>query len=250
MNSPIRLIVADIDGCLSRGSTNPFSPRLIDRLIETNALAKEDPTVPPVTFCTGRPQPYVECLIQVTHGYMPALCESGTVLFDPVHHTVTKHPGFGAREEAQLAKLNKLIEAEFVRGKVMCEPGKVTHTTLLVGEPFKPVDLLPRAQELIREFDGAFDIEMTRMCLHFLFRHLHNGTGLQWLSEYTGIPVSQMAGIGDARTDLPFLRMLPLTCAPSGAHQDVKDICSHVSEACDADAAVEFLDFIIAHNRA
>lgn len=249
MSERVRLLVADIDGCLSRGSKNPFSPRLIERLIDANNRSRTDINVPAVTFCTGRPQPYVECLIQVSHGYMPALCESGSVLFDPSLHTVQIHPGFGEREQELLRELAGRIEREFAGLDVMAEPGKVTHLTLLIAEPLKARDLLPKALEIAASFDGAFEVEMTRICLHFLFRHLHKGTGLQWLADYTGISPAHMAGIGDARTDLPFLRMVPHSCAPAEAHEDVKSICTFLSSGCDADAAVEFLDFLIDHNR-
>src|SRR5436190_1426021 len=93
----IRLIVADIDGCLSKGSANPIPLRLIKRLVDANERSHSDPDVPAVTFCTGRPQPYVECLVQSTAGYMPALCEGGTVFFEPVKYEITTHPNFGDR---------------------------------------------------------------------------------------------------------------------------------------------------------
>ena len=49
----------------------------------TNEASRADPLVPAVTLCTGRPQPYVECLLQVIHSDTPALCEGGTVMFHP-----------------------------------------------------------------------------------------------------------------------------------------------------------------------
>jgi hydroxymethylpyrimidine pyrophosphatase-like HAD family hydrolase len=247
---PIRLIVADVDGCLSKGSKNPIPLALVQKLIETNELSKCDPAVPAITFCTGRPQPYVECLIQVTHGHMPALCESGTVFFDPLTHEVVLHPAFGAEERALLARLHARLERDILGPAVTTEPGKVTHVTLLLSPPLKPTDLLPRAQAAAREFGGVFEIELSRICLHFLFRHLNKGTGIEWLASHTGIAVDEMAGIGDALPDIPFLSRVALGCAPANAMPEVKQACQFVSERDDADATIEFIDHVIARNRA
>jgi 3-deoxy-D-manno-octulosonate 8-phosphate phosphatase KdsC-like HAD superfamily phosphatase len=58
-----------------------------------------------------------------------------------------------------------------------------------------------------------------------------------------------MAGIGDARPDIPFLEKVGLPFAPGNAHDDVKAVCSMVSEHADSEAAIELLDYVIAHNR-
>jgi hypothetical protein len=246
---PIRLIVADVDGCLSKGSKNPIPLALVQKLIETNERSKSDPAVPAITFCTGRPQPYVECLIQVTHGHMPALCESGTVFFDPMTHEVVLHPGFGAEERALLGRLHARLAKDILGPDVMPEPGKVTHVTLLLAPPLKPADLLARAQAVAREFGGVFEIEMSRICIHFLFRHLNKGTGIEWLASHTGVALDEMAGIGDALPDIPFLSRVALGCSPANAMPEVKRVCAFVSGRDDAEATIEFIDHVVARNR-
>ncbi len=245
----IRLIVADVDGCLSKGSQNPIPLVLVRKLIETNEQSKTDPNVPAVTFCTGRPQPYVECLIQVTHGYMPALCEAGSVFFDPVTHEVALHPGFGTDERKTVARLHEILEREMLGPQIVPEPGKVTHVTLLLTPPLRPLDLQAKAESIARRFGDTFDIEYTRSCIHYLFRHLNKGTGVEWLAAHTGIPLCGMAGVGDASPDIPFLAMVGRSCAPANAFDSVKRICTFVSDRDDADATIEFIDRVIAENR-
>jgi len=246
---PIRLLVADIDGCLSRGSGSPFELELLRRLAEANLASRTDVTLPAITFCTGRPQPYVECLLQATYGHHPALCEGGTVLFDPTSHSIETHPSFTMREEKLLAELRAHVDRRLLRPNVKHEPGKITHITLIIQPPHTPAALYPIAQEIAAQFDGEFVVEETRMCIHFLFRHIHKGIGIDWLSSHTGIPPEQMAGIGDARPDLPFLVKVGYPFAPANAHADVKAVARGVSELPDAAAALELLDRIIAHNR-
>lgn len=241
--------MADIDGCLSKGSRFPFSLKLIERLVETNRNSRIDSNVPPITFCTGRPQPYVECLIQVSQGYMPALCEGGSVLFDPVNHNIFTHPGFGKREEKVLRELQKMVRSEFGPNEVMFEPGKTTHLTLIVAPPLRPDDLLERAREIAARFEGEFSVDTTKVCVHFLFKHLNKGTGIEWLADRTSILPQEMAGIGDATPDLPFLRMMGLSCAPAEAHEEVKSACNVESCKCDADAMLELIDRVIDQNQ-
>ncbi|MBX7244487.1 MAG: HAD hydrolase family protein [Candidatus Sumerlaeaceae bacterium] len=250
LEKPVRLFVADIDGCLSGGSTTQYSVEMIEKLQHANRASRTDPAVPAVTFCTGRPQPYVECLIQATHGYKSALCEGGALFFDPVNHLVHTHPSFGPREQKLLSELRAMVARELVNDQVMFEPGKVTHITLILAPPLRPPDLIGKAEEIAGRFGETFMVEQTRVCVHILFRHLHKGTGIEWLSEHTGIGPSEMAGIGDAGPDIPFLKMMGVACAPANAHADVKAVADFVSERPDAQAAAEFLDHIIAANRA
>ncbi|MCX7020496.1 MAG: HAD hydrolase family protein [Candidatus Sumerlaeota bacterium] len=245
----IDLIVADIDGCLTQGSRTGYSLRLIEKLQMINQMSRTDSDVPPVTYCTGRPQPYVECLIQATHGYMPALCEGGAVFYDPVQHSVRTHSAFGKHEETMLARLRETITREMIHDHIMYEPGKVTHVTLLITPPHQTEEHLDKAREIARRFDGEFLIETTRICIHFLFPKLNKGAGIEWLSEHTGIAPQRMAGIGDAHPDLPFLRMMGLSCAPANAHEDLKKTCHLVSDKNDAEATMDFIDQIITMNR-
>src|SRR4051812_23959791 len=107
---PIRLFVCDIDGCLSKGSTHHFDPELIRVLSSANRMSKTDPDYPAITFCTGRTMPYVECLLQVVGGYMPALCENGTVLFEPNRYEISVHPKLGENERELLSRMRSLID--------------------------------------------------------------------------------------------------------------------------------------------
>lgn len=247
--TPIRLLVADIDGCLCRGTGHAYNHTLLQRLATINAASRTDDAVPAVTFCTGRPQPYVECLLQVIDGRYPALCESGTVLFDLDTHSIVNHPDFTPQRQKMLASLRADVEKHLGKPNVKPEPGKVSHITLIIQPPDSPAALLARAQELVDAYGDTFYIEQTSICLHFLFRDIHKGTGLTWLSQHTGIPLQQMAAIGDSTPDIPFLQMAGFAFAPANARQAVKDCCHAVSRFNDADAASELIELLIAHNK-
>ena len=244
-----RLIVADIDGCLSRGSRSFFSRDLIEKLVATNAAALTDPLVPAVTLCTGRPQPYVECLLQVIHCDTPALCEGGTVMFHPKQHLVEFHKDFGVRENELLDRLRVRVDEVLLRPGVVHEPGKATHVTLLVTDPWKPADLMQEAEAIRAEFGDTFTLDTSRIAMHFLFRHLNKGSGITWLAQRTGVALDEMAAIGDATPDLHFMRRTGLSCAPANAFDPVKAIATHVSELEDAEAVMEFIELVLQRNR-
>jgi hydroxymethylpyrimidine pyrophosphatase-like HAD family hydrolase len=242
------LIVADIDGCLSSGAGWPFDLDLLTTLRRANDESRSNPAVPAITLCTGRPQPYVECLLQAIGGHVPALCESGTVFFDPVDHSILTHPGFGLKEERALEDLRNRVAHRMMKENIQPEPGKVTHLTVIIQPPDTPEALYDEAVEIAAEFGDMFVVELTSICVHFLFRHLHKGTGIQWLSEHTGIPLGQMAGIGDAAPDLPFLTQVGYAFAPANAQAAVKKACHAVSTRNDAGAAFELFQSILNHN--
>lgn len=247
-HTPIRLIVADIDGCLTRGTGFPFDHELLQTFARANEASRTDAAVPAITLCTGRPQPYVECMMQAIAGYLPALCESGTVFFDPPTHSILMHPEFGERQQEQLNSLRAKVMARLGNDRVKPEPGKLSHITLIIQEPYTPEELLPAAEEIVAEFGDVFYVEKSRICLHFLFRNIHKGVGLDWLSQVTNIPLNQMAGIGDATPDIPFLSKVGYAFAPANAHGPVKEACHRVSERRESAAALELLEKIVAHN--
>src|SRR5690606_15349452 len=118
-----------------------------------------------------------------------------------------------------------------------------------IQPPDTPEALYEQAVKIAAEFGDMFVVELTSICVHFLFRHLHKGSGVQWLAEATEVPLNQMAGIGDAAPDLPFLEKVGYAYAPANAHDIVKNVCHGVSPHRYSDAALELLDKIISHNQ-
>ena len=61
----LRLVLADVDGVITRGEGQPAELDVLERLAAINAAARRDPRVPAITLCTGRQAPYVELLAQL-----------------------------------------------------------------------------------------------------------------------------------------------------------------------------------------
>ena len=60
---PILLFVTDLDGCM----TVPFETQHWPDYTQIRALqlqSQDDPSIPPMSICTGRPMPYAEAQAQ------------------------------------------------------------------------------------------------------------------------------------------------------------------------------------------
>ena len=136
----ISLIVSDIDGCLSRGGSEPLPLEFFMELQEWNDRARLDGSIPPVTMCTGRPQPYVEAIIQATGCYMPVLCESGGGLYDLQDRTMLLSPRFDSQRQQLHDFLSEEIRKQFLSDgrPIVVEPGKHTEITII---PHPPLDV-------------------------------------------------------------------------------------------------------------
>ena len=78
----LRLIICDVDGCVGPEESAAWDFERFARLAWAirSANAGNSPP-PPLTLCTGRPQPYVECLMKLLDVRLPAICENGAVFY-------------------------------------------------------------------------------------------------------------------------------------------------------------------------
>ena len=79
----VQLVVLDVDGVLTDGESAPFDLELFQQLAALNERAKLGEPVPAVTVCTGRPQAYVEAVLQALHASVPGVFEGGAGLYVP-----------------------------------------------------------------------------------------------------------------------------------------------------------------------
>src|SRR5437867_117404 len=105
----IRLVVVDVDGCLTAGEGQPLDFQGLARVARANTRSLSDPSVPAVTLCTGRPAPYVEVMHQVVAGHVPALYEHGCGMLVPSPYGFKTHPRITPEVEAEFDAAMRLI---------------------------------------------------------------------------------------------------------------------------------------------
>lgn len=249
ISRPVRLLVADLDGCVTGGPGWHFDTALFAVLQEYARRAEHDPAVPHMTFNTGRPQPYAECMARFAGVRHSVLCEFGLVLWELPGRAVRIHPEFGDTHRAAHARLH--AEAERRAGpRFSIEVGKAAQVTLIPRKPLQTRDLMPECADIIAAAGGGWRIDCTHAVISFLPERLGKGAGLRWLAAELAIDPSEMAGIGDSDSDWEFLEPLAVSYAPANAVPELKARVTHVSSREAGAVMHDIFEALIAANRA
>jgi len=241
----IRLLVVDVDGVLSLGEAAPFDFTMLQRLAEMNDRARHEPTCPEITLCTGRPAPYVEVLTQIIHGFSPAIYEHGAGLYISEPNGFKWHPTLTPAVHMQLMQLHSLLHDTLVAtGRAFFQPGKSASFSLFACPGVALDEVGREAARLADQFGDVFLVEAGATCVNVLVRGLDKAEGVRWLSHDTGIALQEMAGVGDAPGDMPFMQLLGWAAAPANAHADVKQMVHYTSAYEDGQGLVDILERI------
>lgn len=241
--SAIRLVVVDIDGCLTPGEAQPWDFSVLQFVAELNRKARVDPRQFAVTLCTGRQEPYVEAMMQAIDARLPGIYENGGGLYFPAPYRFVENPAITPAQRASLAELRRVLTHAIVEaGMGQFQPGKEVSLTLYparTGVTFEQLADIAR-----RALDGkvsGWTIMPLVTSVDIVLDGIDKGAGVEWLSRETGIPLAQMAGIGDSPGDLPYLRRIGFSAAPANATDDVKRAVQYVSPFEDGKAVVDIL---------
>jgi hydroxymethylpyrimidine pyrophosphatase-like HAD family hydrolase len=238
----IRLVVVDVDGVLSRGEAAPLDFAVLQRLTELNDRACQDPAYPAVTLCTGRPVPYVEVLMQAIHGHYPAVYENGAGLYIPKPYGFKWHPAITRDLQERLIRFQAVLHDALVdTEQAYFQPGKSASLSLFPCPGVALRQVFTEASRLARGFGDEFSIEEAATCVNVILRGIDKGEGVRWLSAESGIPLDDMAGVGDSPSDVRFMQLLGWSAAPANAHASVKQIAYYTSPYEDGTGLVDIL---------
>ncbi len=239
----MKLIVLDCDGVLSKGEAFPFNPNLLARLGRLNRRARQGEAIPSVTLNTGRPSPYVEAVMQAIDGWQPALYEGGAGLYFPDAYQFETTPLMTTQRTAALQELITQVDQAVVEsGQAYWQPGKSICHTLFARPPLTIADFTAEVKAIATEVSDQFMVTPAKLALNIHPGGIDKGTGLQWLSQVTGIDPAEMGGVGDTTGDVDFLRLIGQPAAPANATDDVKAVAHYVSSQVDAAGLQDILD--------
>jgi hydroxymethylpyrimidine pyrophosphatase-like HAD family hydrolase len=226
----IRLIVTDIDGCLNDGEAQPYDLEDLRCLLELNKAAARGENVPAVTFCTGRPAAYVDALIQVVGGVYPAVFEAGAGLYIAEGYRFIWNPQLPPHAAAEILPIKALLQSAVVDSGVgYFQPGKEMSLTLLPEPGHTLAEIGRLATEALSGKGWGCHVEVGATTVGIRWNGISKESGVKWLSQLTGIPLSQMAGIGDEDGDIGFMKMVGFSATPCNATNSVKEIADYVS---------------------
>ncbi|HIC89517.1 MAG TPA: HAD family phosphatase [Anaerolineae bacterium] len=226
----IRLIVLDVDGCLTAGEAQPFDLDLLGYLASLNRRARCGEAVPAVTLCTGRPSPYVEATLQAIDGQLPAIYESGCGLYVPDGYRFLAHPAITAAMIQSVARAERLLRDTLVAsGRAFLQPGKSFSLSVFPCGNLTPVQLAEEIHQIVDRELEQLELQFSASCVNVMPAGIDKARGLHWLSEKTGIPLADMLGVGDSIGDIAFLETVGHRAAPANAHLRVKARVDYVA---------------------
>jgi HAD superfamily hydrolase (TIGR01484 family) len=228
----IQLIVLDIDGVVTDGESQPLDLDLVAQLGRMSQAARADPNQPAVTFCTGRPAPYLELL---------GVYENGAGIYDPADYQFTPLP----RIEQSLngiAEVTLRLEETLVQDKIVYfQPGKQHSLTLFAVDPGRTQELKGLTTQALGPLLERVDLVYSTSCLNVLPRGVDKGKGIAFLSDQVDIPLANMLGVGDSDVDLPFLKLIGHSAAPANANPEVRELVDYVAAETTSDSVRDIL---------
>ena len=221
----IKLIVCDIEGCLTINKKQPIDTGTLVKLQAYCELARRGEK-PPLVLCTGRPQPYAEAILQHLDAFFPnfpSVVENGLFLYDSVEDVLIANPAIEGRE-TELRRVKDYILANLA-GISKLEPGKELCISLnplgslSVEELFEETKkaLPPELRELVFITHSSSAVDITP-------QGVNKASGVKFLSERTGVKLEDMLGIGDTAGDFPMMKIVGKIACPANAKQEVIDL--------------------------
>lgn len=227
----LRVVVIDIDGCLTPGEAAPWNFDVLRYVASLNQRAKRGDAPFAVTLCTGRQQPYVEAMMQAIDGYLPAIYENGGGLYFPQAYRFAEHRVFTPNTRAQLDNMRQILRRVLIdSGDAQFQPGKEISLTLFPGRTHLSLsEIAERARAALTGHLDGFSLYASVSSVELLPPGIDKGAGVEWLAQEIEIPLDRFGGIGDAPADLTFLGRIAASAAPQNAGDTVKANVAYVS---------------------
>lgn len=247
----IRLFISDIDGCLAE----PYAPYDL-RGFETMArYAREaDPLEdggprPVVSLCSGRAYAYVEAVTQALALTTPVLFESGAGLFHPVEARIDWNPTITDEVESQLREVREwMMEACIPDTSLSLDYNKRTQAGLVSPNQDEIDRFVPKVEAFVAEQAPDLHVFPTHMSIDVVPPTITKREGLEWLGRHLGIPLDEMAYIGDTKGDLVALEQVGHSFAPTNAQDLVKKRVDHVTGHPLMDGTLEAYRWCVKYN--
>ena len=242
LDNLVRLVVVDVDGCLTPGEGQPWNLQVFSYVAQLNRDARHNPQMPAVTLCTGRQEPYVEVLMQAIDAHLPAIYENGGGLYFPQEYRFVENPLITLEMREALSGVKAALHREIVEtSRGYFQPGKEVSLTLYPTNHTTVQELYRIAIEVLSAHQAHYTAQASVSCVDILPKGVDKGSGVKWLSEETGIPLAQIGGIGDSTSDLKFLCLVGHSAAPANATDEVKAAVDYVSPYEDGNGVVDIL---------
>ncbi|MBI4118474.1 MAG: HAD hydrolase family protein [Parcubacteria group bacterium] len=208
----------DIEGCLTVKKGVPIPLDWLWYLIDSIPFV-------PLALCTGRSQPYAECMIQLLGDkafHVPSIVENGCFLYDPKTDRLIPHPKIDAGVRRTFRGIREFLEEHFPEARI--EPGKELCLSLGPPNGVSVESLFERVWTKMGDFENDIFIAHSNSAVDITPKGIDKGAGVLFLCEHLGISPKSIVAIGDSGGDLPALRVAGRIGCPANATPAVKQL--------------------------
>ncbi len=221
----ISLFVVDLDGCV----TMPFEKpdwSVLTEIRKLNDLSRTDANVPPVTICSGRPQPYVEAVGQWLGVYKPMIFESGGGMLDLVNVRFLWPDILTPEKEQEIARIRAWVEKDIIatHDGAAGEFTKRTDVGIIHTKESVIIEMYNKVKARVEREHPEFEVHRTEISINIIMSGANKGTGLHWLCEVCGLRPEELAYIGDSGGDVPALEVAGMKFTPSNGITRLKEM--------------------------
>ncbi|HDP34324.1 MAG TPA: hypothetical protein ENN29_04350 [Candidatus Hydrogenedentes bacterium] len=241
----IQLILADIDGCISPEESRAWDGPLFERFAQMSRDASAGAIkLPPLTLCTGRPQPYVEALMKILDIRFPAICEAGAVVYSLEDNCSRFAPEITQDMILGLHRLRDYIVAEILPEfpGLVYQFGKEAQMSLFSKTPECFAEVAGRVEAFASTIPGLdLVVTPTHYYLNIDFKGVTKGAAIQRLMRELGLNRDEAAGIGDTLGDISIREAVAFFACPANAVNALKETADYVSPYPDIRGVLDIL---------
>ena len=240
-----RWIIADVDGCLAPEESIAWNVELFGRLARlSHEASKGRGPIPPITLCSGRPQPYLEVLMKLLDVRAPVICENGAVFYTLHNNTSAWGPGVTEEKILGLRALRAFIETRLLPEypQAVIQFGKEAQISIFSEQPGIFPELKARIEAFCAENGGPrVLLTVSHYYLNVSLDGVDKGSALRVLLEKLGIERDGAIGIGDTEGDLPLRQNVGLFACPANAVPAIRKVADYVSPYPTVEGVLDIL---------
>lgn len=241
-----KLIISDIDGCISPEESRAWEMDLFARLAGlSRAASAGESGLAPMTLCTGRPQPYVEVLMKLLDIRYPAICEAGAVYYTLNDNRSVFVPEVTAEMIRGLHRVREYISSELLPEYpgLIYQFGKEAQMSLFSEQPACFTEITPRILAFAETVPGLeLQVTPTHFYLNIDLKGVTKGAAVQGLAHGLGLEKEDIAGIGDTMGDISIRDAVHFFACPANAVPGLKAVADYVSPWPDIRGVLDILE--------
>ena len=227
MSNKIKLILADIDECITPFWQNHIDLESMAKLQEYCLKLTNLSNSPQIILNSGRQVPYAEMAVQMLGIFSdyPSILESGCLLYYPKTRKVIINPDITEDTKDALIRMETKIDYLIAEG-INKEVGK--ELCISLNPPLgKNIELFfQNVCNLFANFDKWISITHSKTAVDITPIGMNKGSAVDILEKTSPFKREEMLAIGDSESDLSVMELVGFAACPANACSNVKKLVS------------------------